>query len=185
MDKKDLGAVQKLFSMIICLWITVCLSVLMQVMKAGYVDWYLQDVLMQANLAALLIDPYHYGTTGELVFEDVRKTKEIFEQVLRQGIGDETDREGLGITQEAELMELRVYEVLKDRTTERIYHASGGWTQKGYESGALVTAPDGTVIENTSIYAKIAVPVRFIFGVEVTAVKEHCVDVVSEETVYG
>ena len=40
------------------------------------------------------------------------------------------------------------------------------------------------MIQNSSVYAKIAVPIEFLFGVEITAIKEHCVDIVSEEKVY-
>ena len=56
--------------------------------------------------------------------------------------------------------------------------------QKWFDKETEVVAPDGTMIQNSSVYAKIAVPIEFLFGVEITAIKEHCVDIVSEEKIY-
>lgn len=184
MEKKDSGAIHKLFSMIVFLWIVICVYVLMQVMQAGYISRHLEDVLTQADLSALLIDPYHYGATGELVFEDAQQVKALFEQVLNKGIGEEQTRAGLGITDKASILDFRIYELQNARITEMLCSASGDWTQKVYAADETVFAPDGTQIKTASVYARIAVPVKFLFGIDMIAVKEHCADIVSEETVY-
>lgn len=184
MGKRDSGAIQKLFGMIVFVWIVICVYALMQVMQAGYISQYLEDVLTQADLSALLIDPYHYGATGELVFENAQQTKDVFEQVLNKGIGEEEIRTGLGIAGKATVLDFRIYEVQNGQITEMVSSALENWTQRVYTFGEEVLAPDGTKIETASIYAKIAVPVKFLFGIHMTAVREHCVDIVSEEMVY-
>jgi hypothetical protein len=134
---------------------------------------------MQANLAALIVDPYHYGSTGELIFEDADKIKDIFEEALNEGLGSVETKKSLGI-ENAELIDFRIYEVTSDETREIIFGRYDNCSMVRHTVG-IVMAPDGTHIENSAIYAKIAVPTEFLFGIKVTAIKEHCVDIVSEE----
>lgn len=177
---RDKGTIHKLFSLILLLWGVVCWSVLWSVMKAEYTNRHLEDCLMQANLAALIVDPYHYGSTGELVFKNADEVKRIFEKVLNEGLGSTEKRERLGI-KKVELIDFRVYEVTENEIKEVIFDRYNNCGVLRYAKGAKVTAPDGTSIESSAIYARIAVPTEFLFGVEVTAIKEHCVDIVSEE----
>ena len=182
MKKKDEGAIHKLLAMIILMWAVLCWGVLLEVMRAGYVNRYLEDCITQANLAALLIDPYHYGSTGELVFENVEETKAVFSEFM--GLGSEETRQKFGMTGDVQILDFRVYEVTSIGTTEFVYDAVHACSQTLYDKAVAVTAPDGTDIQNSSIYARIAVPIEFLFGVEITVVKEHCVDMVSEEIMY-
>ena len=184
MKKKDAGAIHKLFAMILLLWVVVCWGVLLEVMRAGYASRYLEDSLLQANLAALLIDPYHYGSTGELVFQDASRTKQIFSDYLEDGLGSEEVRQKLGVNGEPEIIDFRIYEVTSMGTTEFDYDENNHYVQRLFGKEAMVTAPDGTIIQNSSIYAKVAVPMTFLFGIEINAIKEHCVDIVSEEMDY-
>ena len=168
MKKKDEGAIHKLLAMIILMWAVLCWGVLLEVMRAGYVSRYLEDCITQANLAALLIE----------------ETRTVFSEFIGKGLGSEKTRQKLGITGEVQILDFRVYEVTSIGTTEFVYDASRACSQTLYDKAVAVTAPDGTDIQNSSIYARIAVPIEFLFGVEITAVKEHCVDMVSEEIVY-
>ncbi len=184
MKEKDEGAIHKLLAMIILMWAVLCWCVLLEVMRAGYVNQYLEDCITQANLAALLIEPYHYGATGEMVFADVEDTKAVFMEFIEKGLGSKVVRQNLGITGEVQILDFRVYEVTSIGTTEFVYDASHVCSHTLYDKAVAVTAPDGTYIQNSSVYARIAVPIEFLFGVEITAVKEHCVDMVSEEIMY-
>ena len=184
MKKKDAGTIHKLFGMIVLFWAVICWSVLLQVMKAGYVGRHLEDSLTQANLAAILVDPYHYGSTGELIFADISKTRLTFEETLSKALGSEETRQKLGFTDREQILDFRVYEVTESGITEFAYNQAGVCAQTRYSATDTVAAPDGTDIQNSSIYAKIAVPIEFLFGVEITAIKEHCVDIVSEEIMY-
>ena len=184
MNRKDAGTIHKLFAMIILLWSVICLGVLMNVMRAGYVIRYVEDNITQANLAALLIDPYHYGSTGELVFENVEQTKALFEDVLIESMGSDEEKNALGIGGEVQILDFRIYEVTSKGITEFDYDIYNYCERRLYDKAADVTAPDGTAIYNSSIYAKVAVPIKFLFGLEIMATKEHCVDMVSEEVVY-
>ena len=182
MKQKDEGVIHKLFALILLLWTVICWGILLSIMKAGYTGRFLEDCLMQANLSALIVDPYHYGSTGELIFENLEEVKERFENALYKGLGTEEARQKLGISEGVELVDFRIYEVTSQGTGEFIYDCHNNCSTVRYDRGQDVEAPDGTHIQNSAIYARIAVPVNFVFGVEVTAIKEHCVDIVSEDT---
>ena len=162
--QKDKGTIHKLFALILLLWGVVCGGVLWSIIKTGYTNRHLEDCLMQANLAALVVDPYHYGSTGELVFADADEIKGIFEDALNEGLGSAETKKSLGI-KGVDLIEFRIYD-----NCSMVRHVKD----------VQVEAPDGTSIENSAVYACIAVPTEFLFGVEVTAIKEHCVDIVGE-----
>lgn len=180
MKNKDSGTVHKVFVLILLTWTVLGWCVLLNLMKAGYMEQYVEDCLLQANLAAILADPYHYGSTGELVFEDVQTVKDIFEEVLQDSLGSADTRKRLGIGEPVLIQEFRAYEVTKANITEFIYDSQGVWKTKQYDHSLVVTSPDGTVIEESSLYARIEVPIAFMFGIELKAVKEHCVDIKSE-----
>ncbi len=177
MRKKDAGAIHKTMVYMVILWVVVCFCVLFNLMKAGYASAYIEDCLMQANLAALLTDPYHYGSTGELVFEDIYKTRNDFEEILRECMKRENLPEGLGILEPLVIQDFRIYEVTEQGTAEFVFDSVGGVSSCKYEPGQALQAPDGTDITQSALYARITVPVRFMFGLEIEAEKEHCVDV--------
>lgn len=184
MRSRDDGVIHKLYALILVMWIGICWSVLLVITKAGYVDQYLEDCLTQANLAALLVDPYYYGSTGELVFSDTEATRQLFEEILQAGLGEKDARQRLGIGAEVSLLDFRIYEVTAAGTTEFTYDDYGKSSTKLFSPTQVVCAPDGTRIQSSSIYAKISVPVVIGFGIENTAIKEHCVDMVSEDIGY-
>ncbi len=180
MKKIDSGAAHKIMALVLVVWIIFFWLLLMQVMKAGLVKRYIEDCLAQANLSAILVDPYYYGSAGELVFEDINHTRALFLETLQDSLGGQSDMEALGIS-EVKLLDFRVYEVTANGTREYIFGESEAYLQTGYEAGTAVRAPDHTLIEHSAVYAKIEVPIEFMLGIKVMAVKEHCVDIVSEE----
>ena len=163
--KRDEGSVHRVFSLVLIAWMVVLVCVLFILARVGLVNQCIEDDLMQANLSALLIDPYQYGETGELVFVNPMEIKAIFERVLEEG----------------EMLDFRTYEVRLDGVLETICAGEMAGTSYWYDPGTHITSPDGTEIVSTSIYSKIAVPVTLGFGIEVTALKEHCVDVIVSE----
>ncbi len=178
--KRDNGSIHKLFSFLSLAWMVICIGVFLSVIKAGYVNQYLEDCLMQANLSAMLIDPYRYGITGELVFADTEKTKNMFEESLKTSFGMKENLQKMGISEPINVLELRLYEVTKSGITEIVYAKEEAKNFR-YEKDVTVFAPDGTKIVSSAIYAKIQVPVTVGFGIQLSSIKEHCVDVIVSE----
>ena len=114
------------------------------------------------------------------MFENTQDVREIFQEVLSESLGNEETRAKLGIGTEIRIQKLCIYEVTKAGTTEFIFDSRGLLQTKHYDSTVVIKAPDGTVIQNSSLYARIEVPVKFMLGIEIKAIKEHCVDIKSE-----
>lgn len=180
MKQKDEGVIYKVLALLLLFWVITCWGILLSLMRAGYISRCLEDCLTQANLAALVVDPYHYGSTGELVFENIDTVRAIFEEALYKGLGTEENQNKLGMTGKAQIEDFRVYEVTTQGISEFVFDSDRNFSTKWYDANAVVQAPDGTRIDHSAVYAKIAVPAQFLFGVEVTARKEHCADIVSE-----
>lgn len=181
--KRDDGSVHRLFSLFLIAWMVVLVGVAFTLAKAAFVDQHIEDSLMQANLSALLIDPYQYDETGELVFANALEVEKIFEESLNVSLGGDETLQKFGILDAAKLLDFRLYEVRTEGILETVCEGTKAGTSRWYELGAYVLAPDGTQIVSSSIYAKIAVPVKVGFGIEVTAVKEHCVDIIVSEEI--
>ena len=111
----------------------------------------------------------------------MENTKAIFEETLEIGLGSAENRERLGIQEDVKILDFRVYEVTALGVSEFAFDENGGCQIQQFANGTKVEAPDGTPIQNSALYARIEVPVEFLFGMQITAVKEHCVDIVSEE----
>ena len=179
--KHDEGSIHRLFSLFLIMWTVILLGVILTVAKIGLVDQHLEDSLMQANLSATLIDPYQYGASNELVFADAMLGKATFERCLVENLGSKELLQRLGVLEDVKVLEFRLYELREDGILERAYTDGETCILHRYDPGAYVTAPDGTQILSSSIYTKISVPVKTVLGIEVTAIKEHCVDVVEGE----
>lgn len=180
MNKKDEGAIHVTLALTVLVWISLLWSVILQLVRAEYTAHFIEDCLMQANLGAMVVDPYHYGSEGELVFQDVSETKLLFETLLEESFGTEENLKKLGITKPVVLQEFRVYEVTESGITESVFDSQGVLHNCRYDPGTVVKAPDGTVISESALYARIEVPVNFMFGIKIKAIKEHCVDIKSE-----
>ncbi len=183
MAKRDAGTIHKVTTLIMILWMVVCFGVFMEISRACFLNQYLEDCLTQSNLAAILVDPYHYGSAGELIFEDIYQTKKSFLKFLDESLGDEKVREKLGISS-ISIKDFRIYEVTKDCITEFKFIENENSAEKTCYIGEEVNAPDGTLIQSSAVYVKAEVEMNFAGGIRVVSVKEHCVDIVREETDY-
>ena len=179
MNKIDEGSIHITLTYMVLVWIALFWCVLLQLVRAEYTGHFIEDCLTQANLAAIVVDPYHYGRTGELRFKDVRETKLLFEEFLEESLGDEENREKLGIAGPIVLQEFRVYEVTESGITEAVFDDRGVHTC-WYDPDTMVKAPDDTIIHESALYSRIEVPVKFMFNIEVKEIKEHCVDIKGE-----
>ncbi|MCD7862781.1 MAG: hypothetical protein LUG61_04540 [Lachnospiraceae bacterium] len=179
MKKKDQGLMHYVFAMILLSWTVLALLVMAQLQRMERLKLYLEDCMTQAGLSALLIEPYTYGRSGELIFGQAQDVEAIYLEYFEDALGSAQNQEKLGIAGEIVLTELMIYE----KTTSGILlyerQEDGGWQSVLYSAGESVCAPDGTEIVSSSVYAKIVVPVQVWSGVTVEIERQHCVDVVS------
>lgn len=179
MKKKDQGLTHYVFAMILLSWTVVGLLVLVQFWRMERLKLYLEDCMTQAGLSALLIEPYTYGRSGELIFGQAQDVEAIYLEYLEDALGSAQNQEKLGIAGEIVLTELMLYEKTASGILLYERQEDGGWRSVLYSAEESVCAPDGTEIVSSSVYAKIMVPVQVWGGVTVEIERQHCVDVVS------
>lgn len=141
-----------------------------------------EDALAESNLASAIIDIREYGISHHLVIKDTDRAYEIYKDALRynMGLNSEWEHPGEGmISGKVEVMDYIVYSVSGNDVDVTSYGDNPYTTS--YSNGlGSVTAPNGQLIESTSVYSRITFPVEAYRGITATAVKDKLVDVVSE-----
>ena len=144
---------------------------------------YLEDALAASNLASAVIDVEEYGISHSILIKDPGEAYEIYLSALRGNLnlnGEwECPAKGL-IGGKVSVLNYTIYNVKED--TVEIYHYDEDG-QMFFSSGSTgyVQAPDGKVIESTSVYSEVTYPVRGIMGVEAQARKSNLADIVANE----
>ncbi len=178
MNRKDQGLIHYVFAMILFSWIVLVMLFLIQFLRMERLKAYLEDCMTQAGLAALLIEPYTYGMSGELVFGEMQEVEEVYLEYLHAALGSAQNQERLGIAGEVAVAGLIVYEKTGEGILAHERQENGNWVSALYGDGDAVFAPDGTEVVAGTIYACIRVPVRVWGGVTVEIERQHCVDIV-------
>lgn len=178
MKRKDRGLMHYAFSMILISWTVLMIFLLVQLLRAERLKAYLEDCMTQAGLSALLIEPYTYGMSGEVVFYQAQEVEQIYLEYLMAALGSSENQERLGIAGEVELAQLIIYEKTADGIRMNERQADGGWVSAVYAVDETVCAPDGTQIVSAAIYAAVRVPVRVWGEITVEIERQHCVDIV-------
>ncbi len=148
------------------LWFVLSFYFVLELRKIAYARDRLDDTLLQANLAAALMDLYEYGSSGDLRFQDVFESHDLFLEILN--------------SLEIVSYELYFYEEKEDGFTQYLFR-DGQWIHNIDLVGKEQFVGGHTRISNASIYAKASIEV-FIFGeTGILLERDHCVDVTSLE----
>ena len=147
-------------------------------MSAAFVE----DALAASNLASMLIDVEAYGKTLKMNIISPEDSYVVFQDALKYNLNLNDQWEAANKNLISGPVVIAEYIV---------YHVDGNdvmWTSLGTEGNGsrivkdgkgTVCSPDGTVIESESVYSRVRYMVRGIRGIEIEAVKEKTVDVVS------
>lgn len=144
---------------------------------------YLEDALAASNLASAVIDVEEYGISHAILIKDPDEAYDIYLSALQGNLNLneqwECPAEGL-IGGKVSVLDYTVYNVKED--VVEIYHYDENG-QMFFSDGSLgsVHAPDGKLIESTSVYSEVTYPVRGIMGVETQAHKSNLADIVANE----
>lgn len=139
-----------------------------------------EDALAASNLATAVVDIQEYGISHNLIVADPDSAYRIFQDTIRVNLNltdtwmDSTGRISGPVTVEQ-------YVVYNVRGQDVEVHSYGpGVTYASVVTGGKgsLTAPNGKIIESTSIYSRISYHVAGYFGTDVPAVKDNLVDIV-------
>lgn len=181
---KSNGQVDIVFSMFALLVLVIVVlfeSRLSMIHAAGD---YVEDALTGALLSSALADVEEYGKTGQIYISDKVRAYGLFRDSLSYNLqllpGGYSGNEEL-LYGQLQAVDFAVYNVLNDEV--KLYRAgAGGVTDAGViGTCGEVKTPDGTIVENTTVYGKVGFYVKGLFSDSLYATKEKSVDIVRNE----
>jgi len=181
--KKSPAEIEIISGMFFLLMLAVFVSVLLQLDILRISAAFAEDALVASNLASAVIDIEEYGKTHVVQIAMPEEAYQTYREALRYNLQLNEQWESGNrnlLAGPVEIEEYTVYNV--EREDVRIYSfgPEGSSEQVVYDGLGVIKAPDGTVVEATSVYSRICYPVKGILGLEMIAVKQKTVDIVSD-----
>lgn len=177
---KARGQVEWAVGMFFLLTLAILLCVQLQITAYRATSLYLEDALAASNLASAVIDLEEYGISHTIQIKEPMKAYGLFCYAVKENLNLNEAWENPNntiISGTVQIADYIVYSVEdKEVTVSRIYPNGQMWQEKDVLGN--VRAPNGMLVESTSIYSELSFPVRGLFGTEVEAHKGKLVDVV-------
>uniref|UniRef100_UPI004057BD58 hypothetical protein n=1 Tax=Acetatifactor sp. TaxID=1872090 RepID=UPI004057BD58 len=179
--KKRKGTISTVVALFYVIFLVVIIAYMTQIYTYQTIKIDTEDALAASNLASAVIDIQEYGISQNIIIKDPVAAFGIYKDALKvnMGLNDSWYSTGQrGITGPVLVLEYVIYNV-RDNDVEIHYFGSSNYSQVIPGGKGTVTAPNGKLIESTSVYSKITFSVEGIFDIQTTAVKEKLVDIVS------
>jgi len=161
------------------LFLAVFLRVLLQLEAFQASSLYLEDALAASNLASAVVDVKEYGYSHKILLKDPEEAYERYKWAVKGNLNLSDSWEGQSgsvVQGPVRIMNYTVYNVSGDEVTVYHYDENGLMTSWVEILGSSA-APNGVVIESTSVYSEIAFVVKGFLGVEVQAYKGNLADI--------
>lgn len=163
-----------------CVFLAVFLQALLQLEKYRMTALYLEDALAASNLASAVVNVEEYGISHRILIDDPDDAYDRYKWALRENLNLDDEWQGHtgSIVEGPVSIECyQVYNVSENGVT--IYHYdSNGIKHERQEPPGSIAAPDGTMIEATSVYSEIAFTVKGFLGTEVAVRRGSLADIV-------
>lgn len=179
MQKRD-GKIEIVVPMFLLVFVIILVACMLQMYQFEADRAYAEDALAASGLASAVIDIQEYGTKHYIVIADPGAAYETYQRALKANMGLDDNWESqntLAISGRVDILEYTVYNV-RGQDVQITSFGEDPYTADVPGGLGSVTAPNGKIIESTSIYSRISFPVEGIFGIRVTAQKDKLVDVV-------
>lgn len=182
--RKRVGSIQWVTGFFFLLFLTLLLCVQVQVDVYRASSLYLEDALAASNLASAVIDIEEYGISHTIRIADVAEAYERYQVAVKENLELDDNWECGNptlISGKVTIEEYVVYNVEQERVNTFCISKEGNISKT---SGALgeVKAPNGIIVEATSVYSEISFPVKGILGITTQAHKGKLADIVSVHT---
>ncbi len=181
MCSRKAGKVEWVTGVFFLLFLMIMFCVQLELLLYQSASDYLEDALAASNLASAVIDPEVYGINHTLRISDPRQAYMTYLGAVKTNLrlDDQMNCSETGvISGPVKIMNYTIYNVEGENVKIWFVDEYGSSHERtaGYGS---VSAPDGQMIENTSVYSEISFPVKGLFGMEVMAHKGKLVDILS------
>ena len=166
--------------MFFILFLAVFLRVFLQLEIYRTTSLYLEDALAASNLASAVADVEEYGISHKILVRNPEEAYERYRWAVKGNLNlDDSWRgqEGSIVQGQVRIVNYTLYNVSDNRIM--VYHYDeNGLLSEWQELPGGAVAPNGIVIETTSVYSEIAFTVKGFLGTEVEAYKCNLADIV-------
>lgn len=176
---KENGQIGWTLGLFLVLFLGIFLCALLQIDLYRTASLYLEDALAASNLASAVVDIKEYGESHKILIKDFQEAYERYQQAVKGNLNLSDSWEGQtgGVIQgSVRIINYTIYNVDGNDVTVYCYNENGSMTSWTDVLGSTL-APNGKVIESTSIYSEIAFMVKGMFGIEVQAYKGNLADI--------
>ncbi len=180
MKKRD-GKLEIYVSFFVIVVLAIILVSQLQMATFRATKTYVEDAMAASNLASAVIDIQEYGISHEIIISDTDQAYAYYLNALKSNLKLNNNWESTNksiISGKVVVEEYRIYNVMENDVEMYIYYQNGSMSFVEYPNGlGIVRAPDGKLIENTSVYSRITFPIDAMWKIHVMARKENLVDI--------
>lgn len=166
--------------MFLVLFLAVFLQSLQQTAIYRGAALYLEDALALSNLASAVVDVEEYGISHRILVKDPEEAYRRYQWAVKENLNLDhnwTGPEGSIVSGPVRIINYTVYNV--DENVVMIYRYDGeGPVAEWQEQLGNAAAPDGKLIQATSVYSELGFWVRSFPGILTEARKGKLVDIV-------
>lgn len=179
---RQTGQIQWMPGIFLTLFLIVLCSAKLKELQFGTTALYMEDALAASNLASALIDVKEYGQSHTVKIADPERSYQVYLKALGENLN--LDENGLCANQEliagAVTVDLYMIYNVEGEEVTFLQVDKQGCHDLGKGRLGEVYAPDGSLIEHTSIYSQLSFEVKGFGESTYTARKGKLVDIVGE-----
>lgn len=152
----------------------------LQLQEYDAVKIFTEDALAASNLASAVIDLEEYGINHNIVIKNPDAAYEIYRDAMKinMKLDNAWESSNETISGLVEVLDYIVYNV-RDTDIDVYSYGINPYHMHFADGVGNVAAPNGELIESTSIYSRITFPVNGILGVQTVSIKDELVDIVN------
>lgn len=180
--KKRKGMIEIVVPLFFLLFGVIIVAYMMQMYQYNATRTFTEDALAMSNLASAVIDAEEYGISHKIVIVSPEEAYATYQRALKANMQLDDgwmSQNMLAISGKVEILDYIVYNVVGQDVTITSFGQNPYVTAISGGLGS-VAAPNGRIIDSTSVYSRITFPVKGIFGVQVIVEKDRLVDVIGD-----
>lgn len=176
---KESGQIGCMVGLFFTLFLGVMLYAVLWLEHYRAVSLYMEDALAASNLASAVVDVQEYGISHSILIARPEEAYKTYQWAVRGNLNLNAEWKGQAgslMQGPVSIVQYIIYNVRGNEVTVYHFDEDGQMTQL-QETLGNVAAPNGILVESTSVYSEIAFETEGLLGIKVRAHKGNLADV--------
>lgn len=183
--KKKKGSIEMFISSIAFIIVALVVIMVMRLKVVKLTKSYIEDGLVASNLAAATVDLKEYGTTNSIINNDFQKSFDDYCTALKENLNLDYNfnpKTNTLINSKVDIINFTIYNVVGNDIEMIKRELNGSITKQSYPNKVgIMKAPNGTVINTTTVYSKIGFEIKGYMNDKYYVYKENSVDITDKD----